>query len=249
MGSTSQDRVYVLWEMGMRTSPCPAARKGLRTTKRPGLCSAPWVRWCGTGKIRSRSSTSRCTQLPVRMLQPATDFKSARCEPCKSPNVTIQAGGVCRSAKEAILKQKGCVVWFTGLSGSGKSTVALEVERLLAERGILTALLDGDNLRHGLCCDLGFSKADREENIRRCSEVAKLFVENGVITLCCFISPYSKHRDEARGRVSPGDFVEVYVRVRTSIQHELALTIGNKLRLVGEIKFTKRDMNSLRAAR
>lgn len=92
--------------------------------------------------------------------------------------------------KEDLLEQKGCVLWFTGLSGSGKSTVACTLEHALLERGRLTALLDGDNVRHGLNKNLGFSPQDREENIRRIGEVGKLFADNGIITLISFISPY-----------------------------------------------------------
>lgn len=148
------------------------------------------------------------------MLNPADPLAPTDCNPGSSSNITFQQGGVSRATKEAVLKQRACVLWFTGLSGSGKSTVALAVEHALANRGVVTTLLDGDNLRHGLCCDLSFTKTDREENIRRASEVAKLFVESGVIALCCFISPYRLHREAARARVKPGDFVEVYVKVR-----------------------------------
>lgn len=100
------------------------------------------------------------------------------------------AGGVSTEQKEDLLEQRGCVLWFTGLSGSGKSTVACTLEHALHERGRLTALLDGDNVRHGLNKNLGFTAQDREENIRRIGEVGKLFADNGVITLVSFISPY-----------------------------------------------------------
>lgn len=102
---------------------------------------------------------------------------------------------------------------ITGLSGSGKSTVACTLEHALAERGKMTVLLDGDNVRHGLNSNLGFSATDREENIRRIGEVAKLFAESGVITLTSFISPYRADRERVRSRLAAGDFIEVYMRI------------------------------------
>lgn len=111
------------------------------------------------------------------------------------------------------MDQKGVVLWFTGLSGSGKSTVACTLEHALAEQGKITALLDGDNIRHGLNNNLGFLPEDRAENIRRIGEVSKLFHDNGIITLVSFISPYRKDRDAVRERVPPGRFVEVFMKV------------------------------------
>jgi adenylylsulfate kinase len=107
-----------------------------------------------------------------------------------STNIKWHEGGVTPEQKEDLLGQKGCVLWFTGLSGSGKSTVACTLEHALLERGRATALLDGDNIRHGLNKNLGFSAQDREENIRRIGEVGKLFSDQGIITLVSFISPY-----------------------------------------------------------
>ncbi len=118
------------------------------------------------------------------------------------------------------MQQRGCVVWFTGLSGSGKSTVACTLEHALAERGKITALLDGDNIRHGLNSNLGFSATDREENIRRIGEVSKLFADTGIITLVSFISPYRRDRDRVRSRVPPGKFVEVFMKVPINICEE-----------------------------
>ncbi|WLR46990.1 adenylyl-sulfate kinase [Halobacillus litoralis] len=103
------------------------------------------------------------------------------------------------------------VLWFTGLSGSGKSSIANHLNKALYEKGIQTYLLDGDNVRHGLNSDLGFSEADREENIRRIGEVAKLFADSGTIVLTAFISPYQKDRDLVRESVPAGDFIEIYV--------------------------------------
>lgn len=106
---------------------------------------------------------------------------------------------------------KGAVLWFTGLSGSGKSTLAGETEHHLATVGVKTYLLDGDNVRHGLCGDLGFSEADRQENIRRIGEVAKLMVDAGLVVLTAFISPYQKDRDSVRALFSAEQFFELYI--------------------------------------
>jgi adenylyl-sulfate kinase len=180
----------------------------------PGLlCSTFLHQSTRKALIKPHCSLRSFWQLRMPMLNPADPLTSSKSELHRSSNVTFQQGGVSRAKKEALLQQRACVLWLTGLSGSGKSSVALAVEHALADRGVVTTLLDGDNLRHGLCCDLNFSKSDREENIRRSSEVAKLFVESGVITLCCFISPYRSHREAARARLKPGDFVEVYVKV------------------------------------
>lgn len=128
-----------------------------------------------------------------------------------NPNIVWQATNVTRADREELLKQRGRILWFTGLSGSGKSTVAAEVERRLLEQGRVTYLLDGDNLRFGLNRDLSFSDADRRENIRRIAEVAKLFVDAGVIVLAAFISPFREDRDNIRASVEPGQFLEVSI--------------------------------------
>ena len=116
-----------------------------------------------------------------------------------------------RRDKEALLGQRGVMVWFTGLSGSGKSTVAIGVERELQRRGLLCRILDGDNIRSGINNNLGFSEADRVENIRRIAEVGKLFVDTGVITLAAFISPNNALRRMAADIIGAEDFLEVYV--------------------------------------
>jgi adenylylsulfate kinase len=116
-----------------------------------------------------------------------------------------------RQHKETLLEQKAVVLWMLGLSGSGKSTLAREVERHLHSRGHLTQLLDGDNLRTGINNNLGFSEADRLENIRRAAETAKLFLNCGIITICSFISPTREIRDMAKGIIGEADFLEVYV--------------------------------------
>jgi len=128
----------------------------------------------------------------------------------KATNITWHEGHVARDEREALLKQKGALLWMTGLSGSGKSTIAYTLEHALVKRGHLAYVLDGDNIRHGLNKNLGFSAEDREENIRRIGEVGKLFVDTGVITITAFISPYRADRDIARKTVGEGSFFEVF---------------------------------------
>ena len=126
-------------------------------------------------------------------------------------NLRRHEGVVTRADRERLLGQRGCVVWFTGLSGSGKSTVARALEERLAAAGRLVYVLDGDNIRHGLCKDLGFSAADRSENIHRIGHVAALFVDAGAIVLSAFISPFRADRAAARAAVGAADFLEVFV--------------------------------------
>lgn len=130
----------------------------------------------------------------------------------KATNITWHEGEVTREDREQLLGQKGAVLWFTGLSGAGKSTVAVAVEKALTQRGKLSYRLDGDNIRHGLNKNLGFSPEDRTENIRRIGEVAKLFADCGVIVMTSFISPYRADRDLARAMVPADRFIEVYVQ-------------------------------------
>ena len=116
-----------------------------------------------------------------------------------------------RKDREALLKQKGIMIWFTGLSGSGKSTLAIALERELYKQGILCRILDGDNIRSGINNNLGFSEADRTENIRRIAEVSKLFVDCGIVTIAAFISPTHAIRRMASEIIGEDDFLEVYV--------------------------------------
>jgi adenylylsulfate kinase len=129
----------------------------------------------------------------------------------KSTNITWHEGHITREEREALLDQRGVTVWLTGLSGSGKSTIAAAAEHVLVERGRLAYVLDGDNIRHGLNSNLGFSPDDRTENIRRIGEVAKLFTDSGVIVFTAFISPYRADRDRVRSIMQGGDFVEALV--------------------------------------
>ncbi|MBB83109.1 MAG: adenylyl-sulfate kinase [Myxococcota bacterium] len=130
----------------------------------------------------------------------------------KGKNLTWHEGQVSRDDREAKLKQKGCTIWLTGLSGSGKSTIAVAAEKALAERGHLTYILDGDNIRMGLNSNLGFSPEDRTENIRRIGEVSKLFTDAGIICFTSFISPYRADRDQVREIMGEGDFIEAWVQ-------------------------------------
>lgn len=127
-----------------------------------------------------------------------------------STNVVWHHATVTRARREAQNGHRGAIIWFTGLSGAGKSTLAHAVEEELYQRGCRTFVLDGDNVRHGLCGDLGFSAKDRVENIRRIGEMAKLFMEAGVIVLTAFISPFRADRERVRGMVEHGDFIEIY---------------------------------------
>jgi adenylylsulfate kinase len=131
----------------------------------------------------------------------------------KATNITWHEGHVNREERAQLLKQTGATLWFTGLSGSGKSTIAFTLEHALVQRGRLAYVLDGDNIRHGLNKNLGFSAADREENIRRIGEVAKLFADCGVLTMTSFISPYRADRDKVRALHVEGKlpFIEVFV--------------------------------------
>lgn len=128
----------------------------------------------------------------------------------KSTNTVWHHSSITRTDREVLHKHKSVVLWFTGLSGSGKSTLAHAVEERLHKNGCSTYVLDGDNVRHGLCSDLGFSDSDRVENIRRIGEVAKLLTEAGVITLTAFISPFKADREEARKRLPHGEFLEIF---------------------------------------
>jgi adenylylsulfate kinase len=132
--------------------------------------------------------------------------------PVKATNVTWHEGGVTRRQREQLLNQKGVTLWLTGLSGSGKSTIACILESLLLARRKHAYRLDGDNIRMGLNKNLGFSAEDRTENIRRIGEVAKLFTDACVIVIASFISPYKKDRELVRANLRPGEFVEVFVK-------------------------------------
>jgi len=130
----------------------------------------------------------------------------------KASNIVWHDGSVTKNDRENALGQRGVVLWFTGLSGSGKSTLAREVEKRLFANGHHCYVLDGDNIRFGLNRNLGFSPADRTENIRRIGEVAKLFTEAGIIVLTAFISPYREDREMARALMTEGEFIEIFAQ-------------------------------------
>src|SRR3990167_6847953 len=139
----------------------------------------------------------------------------------KSDNLTWHPGKISHGERARLLKQEGLVVWFTGLSGSGKSTLAREIEEQILKQGKFTYVLDGDNIRHGLNNNLGFSPEDRTENIRRIGEVAKLFYDANIITITAFISPYRQDRDNARKLQKDGKFIEVYVKCSVEVCEEI----------------------------
>jgi adenylylsulfate kinase len=136
----------------------------------------------------------------------------------KATNITWHEGHVTRPEREGLLNQRGATLWFTGLSGSGKSTIAFTLEHALVQQGHLAYVLDGDNIRHGLNKNLGFSAADREENIRRIGEVAKLFADAGLLVMTSFISPYRKDRDGVRALHEAAGLPFVEVHVATPIE-------------------------------
>lgn len=147
-----------------------------------------------------------------------------------------------REDKESFLKQKARVIWMTGLSGSGKTTIAIGVERELNRRGFLTQILDGDNIRSGINKNLGFSSQDRSENIRRIAEVSKLFVNCGVITINCFVSPTRQIREVAKDIIGDGDFLEVFINTPFDVCEQRDVKGLYKKARKGEIKnFTGLD--------
>lgn len=144
--------------------------------------------------------------------------------------------GITKAERQNLNGHKSFIIWFTGISGSGKSTLAHRLEEELYKLGLRTYVLDGDNIRTGLNRDLGFSPEDREENIRRIGEVAKLFVDAGVVVLTAFISPYRKDRDTIRSLVKPGEFIEVYVKCSLETCEKRDVKGLYKKARMGEIK-------------
>lgn len=138
----------------------------------------------------------------------------------KSTNITWHHGKISSEDRQKQIGQKGVTIWLTGLSGSGKSTIGVELEHALVENGHQAYMLDGDNIRHGLNKNLGFSPVDRTENIRRIGEVAKLFTDACIINITAFISPYKADRDEARSFQEAGSFIEVYVKCPVEVCEE-----------------------------
>jgi adenylylsulfate kinase len=153
----------------------------------------------------------------------------------KATNIVWHAGAVNRADREKLNGHRGCTIWLTGLSGSGKSTIAVDLEKRLWDRGVRAYILDGDNIRHGLNKNLGFSPADRTENIRRIGEVAKLFTDAGIVALTAFISPYRADRDQVRA-LMPQDFIEVFVDCPVDVCEQRDVKGLYKKARAGEIK-------------
>src|SRR6185369_12910475 len=154
----------------------------------------------------------------------------------KATNIVWHPGAVTRADRETLNGHRGCIVWLTGLSGSGKSTIAVALEKRLWDQGVRAFILDGDNIRHGLNKNLGFSPADRTENIRRIGEVAKLFTEAGVVVATAFISPYRADRDQVRKIMKEGDFIEVFVQAPLDVCEQRDPKGLYKKARAGEIK-------------
>jgi len=153
-----------------------------------------------------------------------------------SSNVVYHRATVNRNRREQQNKHKSVIIWFTGLSGSGKSTLAHAVEEELHQAGCRTFVFDGDNVRYGLCANLGFSKEDRHENIRRIGEMSKLFIEAGVIALTAFISPFKADRERVRALVSENDLIEIFCDSPLSVCEERDVKGLYKKARAGEIK-------------
>ncbi len=154
----------------------------------------------------------------------------------KATNIKWHHGKITREDRTTLMKQRGVTVWLTGLSGSGKSTIAVEIEHALLENKHQAYILDGDNIRHGLNKNLGFSPEDRSENIRRIGEVAKLFTDANIITITAFISPYRQDRDNARKLQKEGEFIEVYVKCPIEVCEQRDTKGLYKKARAGEVK-------------
>ena len=154
----------------------------------------------------------------------------------KSKNIYWHSGEISKEDRERQTGHKSVCIWFTGLSGSGKSTIAIKLEEKLFESGIKTYVLDGDNIRHGLNNNLGFSPEDRAENIRRIGEVSKLFVDAGLVVMTAFISPYKKDRNNVRNLLGDGEFIEVFVDATLETCEERDVKGLYKKAKAGEIK-------------
>jgi adenylylsulfate kinase len=154
----------------------------------------------------------------------------------KATNIKWHHGKITKEDRAKLLNQKGVTIWLTGLSGSGKSTIAVELEHALIENKHQAYILDGDNIRHGLNKNLGFSPEDRTENIRRIGEVAKLFTEANIITIAAFVSPYREDRDNVRKLLGHGEFIEIYVKCSLEVCEERDTKGLYKKARAGEVK-------------
>ncbi|MFQ5965104.1 MAG: adenylyl-sulfate kinase [Candidatus Scalinduaceae bacterium] len=154
----------------------------------------------------------------------------------KATNIKWHHGKITKEDRRKLMKQRGVTIWLTGLSGSGKSTIAVELEHALVENKHQAYILDGDNIRHGLNKNLGFSPEDRSENIRRIGEVAKLFTDANILTITAFISPYKEDRDNARALQKEGEFIEVYVKCPLDVCEQRDTKGLYKKARAGEVK-------------
>ncbi|XVE82939.1 hypothetical protein DITRI_Ditri16bG0045300 [Diplodiscus trichospermus] len=193
---------FVKWPL-----PAPSPSLGLTGGNNARLRLVQATEESTVSITNDRDTTISCENLP----QMATDGKAT--------NIVWHKSSVGKLKRQELLKQKGCVIWITGLSGSGKSTLACALCQALYSRGKMSYILDGDNLRHGLNCDLSFKAEDRVENIRRIGEVAKLFADAGIICIASVISPYRRDRDACRELLPQGDFIEV---LATFQKHEIS---------------------------
>ncbi|XVE82938.1 hypothetical protein DITRI_Ditri16bG0045300 [Diplodiscus trichospermus] len=191
---------FVKWPL-----PAPSPSLGLTGGNNARLRLVQATEESTVSITNDRDTTISCENLP----QMATDGKAT--------NIVWHKSSVGKLKRQELLKQKGCVIWITGLSGSGKSTLACALCQALYSRGKMSYILDGDNLRHGLNCDLSFKAEDRVENIRRIGEVAKLFADAGIICIASVISPYRRDRDACRELLPQGDFIEVFMDVPLQI--------------------------------
>ncbi|BBO16864.1 adenylyl-sulfate kinase [Candidatus Brocadia pituitae] len=154
----------------------------------------------------------------------------------KATNIKWHHGKITKDDRVNLMKQKGVTIWLTGLSGSGKSTIAVELEHALLENKHLAYILDGDNIRHGLNKNLGFSPEDRTENIRRIGEVAKLFTDANMIAITAFISPYRQDRDNVRKLLKDGEFIEIYIKCPIEVCEQRDTKGLYKKARAGEVK-------------
>ncbi|OQZ02604.1 MAG: adenylyl-sulfate kinase [Candidatus Brocadia sp. UTAMX2] len=154
----------------------------------------------------------------------------------KATNIKWHHGKITKDDRVKLMKQKGVTIWLTGLSGSGKSTIAVELEHALLENKHLAYILDGDNIRHGLNKNLGFSPEDRTENIRRIGEVAKLFTDANMIAITAFISPYRQDRDNVRKLLKDGEFIEIYIQCPLEVCEQRDTKGLYKKARAGEVK-------------
>ena len=185
-----------------------------------GGLQAQTIRWVNRESTDCRDAGLGDNGGPNRCVMSSTPTYGQLTNQGASTNIAWHHASVDRNARAEQRGHRSAILWFTGLSGAGKSTLANAVNQALFERGLATYVLDGDNIRHGLCKDLGFSDADREENIRRIGEVAKLFLDSGVIVLTAFVSPFRADRDKARALVEDGDFLEIFCSADLSVCEE-----------------------------